>query len=65
MGINIGSIFSQILCPFFVDMFGWWAGFLAAGGMLVGYALIQFDGGRLDGYRRAARAQPAIATLLI
>lgn len=51
MGINIGSIGSQTLCPFFVDWFGWWAGFLVvAAGMLVGYALIQFEGGRLAGY---------------
>jgi proton-dependent oligopeptide transporter, POT family len=51
MGINIGSIGSQILCPFFVDWFGWWAGFgIVVVGMLIGYALIQFDGGRLAGY---------------
>jgi proton-dependent oligopeptide transporter, POT family len=51
MGINIGSIGSQILCPLFVDWFGWWAGFaIVVVGMLIGYALIQFDGGRLAGY---------------
>jgi POT family proton-dependent oligopeptide transporter len=51
MGINLGSIGSQLLCPFFADMFGWWAGFgLAAIGMVVSWALIQFDGGRLSGY---------------
>jgi proton-dependent oligopeptide transporter, POT family len=51
MGINIGSIGSQILCPLFVDWFGWWAGFaIVVVGMLIGFALIQFDGGRLDGY---------------
>ncbi|HEV8406329.1 MAG TPA: MFS transporter, partial [Sphingomicrobium sp.] len=51
MGINVGSIGSQILCPFFVDWFGWWAGFaIVVVGMLIGYALIQFDGGRLAGY---------------
>jgi len=50
-GINIGSIGGQLACPFFVDHFGWWAGFLVVSlGMLVGYLLIQFDGGRLDGY---------------
>jgi POT family proton-dependent oligopeptide transporter len=51
MGINIGSIGSQILCPIFVDWFGWWAGFgIVVVGMLIGYAVMQFDGGRLDGY---------------
>ncbi|MFM9827386.1 MAG: peptide MFS transporter [Sphingomonas sp.] len=56
MGINLGSLFSQILCPVLaVGMFGWgglgwWAGFaLAAAGMLVSWLLIQFDGGKLDG----------------
>ena len=56
MGINLGSLFSQILCPLLaVGMgswggLGWWAGFaLAATGMLVSWTLIQFDGGRLDG----------------
>jgi POT family proton-dependent oligopeptide transporter len=51
MGINLGSIFSQLLCPFLADMYGWWAGFgLAAAGMLCSWSLIQFDGGRLAGY---------------
>ena len=51
MGINLGSLGSQILCPFLADAVGWWAGFgLAALGMLFSYALIQFDGGRLAGY---------------
>ena len=50
-GINIGSIGGQILCPIFVQWFGWWAGFaVVVVGMLIGYALIQFDGGRLAGY---------------
>jgi POT family proton-dependent oligopeptide transporter len=50
-GINIGSIGSQTLCPLFVDWFGWWAGFLVVAiGMLIGYALIQFEGGKLAGY---------------
>jgi len=50
-GINLGSIGGQIACPFFVDWFGWWAGFLVVSiGMLIGYALIQFEGGRLAGY---------------
>jgi len=50
-GINLGSIGGQLVCPFFVDHFGWWAGFLVVSfGMLVSYALIQFDGGRLSGF---------------
>ncbi len=57
MGINAGSLFSQILCPLLaVGMgswggLGWWAGFgLAAAGMAVSWMLFQFDGGKLDGY---------------
>ncbi|MEO7814187.1 MAG: peptide MFS transporter, partial [Sphingomicrobium sp.] len=51
MGINLGSIASQALCPFLADRFGWWAGFgLAAAGMALSWFLIQFDGGRLAGY---------------
>jgi proton-dependent oligopeptide transporter, POT family len=50
MGINLGSLGSQILCPWLATSVGWWAGFgLAAFGMLLSYALVQFDGGRLDG----------------
>jgi len=50
-GINIGSIGGQVLCPIFVSWFGWWAGFaVVVVGMLIGYSLIQFDGGRLAGY---------------
>jgi POT family proton-dependent oligopeptide transporter len=51
MGINMGSILGQLFCPLLADWFGWWAGLSLAGfGMLISYALIQFDGGRLDGY---------------
>ena len=51
MGINLGSIGSQLLCPILADLFGWWAGFgLAAAGMLFSWSLIQYDGGRLAGY---------------
>jgi POT family proton-dependent oligopeptide transporter len=51
MGINLGSLFSQILCPWLADSVGWWAGFLlAAVGMLLSWMLVQFDGGRLAGY---------------
>ncbi|MCD2323088.1 peptide MFS transporter [Sphingomonas sp. IC-56] len=51
MGINMGSFLSQLLCPWLAEAVGWWAGFgLAAIGMLLSWALIQFDGGRLNGF---------------
>jgi len=51
MGINLGSLGSQLLCPLLATTVGWWAGFgLAALGMLFSWTLIQFDGGRLGGY---------------
>jgi len=51
MGINMGSIGGQVLCPIFADAFGWWAGFMVVGvGMLISWSLISFDGGRLSGY---------------
>ena len=51
MGINLGSLFSQLLCPLLATMVGWWAGFgLAALGMLLSWVLIRFDGGALNGY---------------
>ena len=51
MGINLGSLGSQLLCPLLATTIGWWAGFgLAALGMLFSWFLIQFDGGRLSGY---------------
>ena len=61
MGINLGSFFSQLLCPFLADAYGWWAGFgLAAAGMLLAAGLFQFDGGRLAGYgERPEGANPA------
>jgi len=66
MGINLGSLFSQILCPLLaVGMgswggLGWWAGFaLAAAGMLVSWTLIQFDGGKLDGVGDRPAGAPA------
>ena len=66
MGINIGSIGSQILCPIFVDWFGWWAGFaIVVVGMLIGYALIQFDGGRLAGYGEPPKRSGPDRALLI
>jgi POT family proton-dependent oligopeptide transporter len=61
MGINLGSLFSQLLCPFLADAVGWWAGFgLAALGMLFSWSLIQFDGGKLNGYgERPEGADPS------
>jgi POT family proton-dependent oligopeptide transporter len=51
MGINLGSFFSQLACPWLADNIGWWAGFgLAAGGMLIAALLFEFDRGLLDGY---------------
>lgn len=66
MGINLGSIGSQLLCPILADMFGWWAGFgLAAAGMLFSWSLIQYDGGRLNGYGEPpARTGPDRAMLI-
>ena len=67
MGINLGSIGGQLLCPFLADAFGWWAGLSLAGiGMLISYALIQFDGGRLTGYgERPANAKNRDITIYI
>lgn len=72
MGINLGSIFSQILCPILAlgiggwAGLGWWAGFgLAAIGMLISWALIQFDGGRLSGYGEPPAGQEKDRTLLV
>ncbi len=51
MGINIGAMLSQLLCPLLAETVGAWAGFgLAAIGMFASFLLIQFDGGRLNGY---------------
>jgi POT family proton-dependent oligopeptide transporter len=50
-GINVGSILGQAACPWLVNHFGWWAGFLIVSAVLVvAYLLLQFDGGRLAGY---------------
>ena len=66
MGINLGSLFSQLLCPLLAVTVGWWAGFgLAAIGMLLSWFLIQFDGGALDGYGDAPERPGADRTLLI
>ncbi|MEO0031300.1 MAG: hypothetical protein RIS94_1058 [Pseudomonadota bacterium] len=51
MGINLGSIFGQLLCPLLADTIGWPAGLGLAGvGMLFSWVLMQFDGGRLAGF---------------
>ena len=72
MGINLGSLFSQILCPLLaVGMgswggLGWWAGFaLAAAGMLVSWLLFQFDGGKLDGYGDRPAGAPTNRDLIV
>lgn len=66
MGINLGSLFSQILCPFLATAYGWWVGFLlAAIGMLISFALIQFDGGKLAGYGEPPAGQGKDRTILI
>ncbi len=66
MGINLGSLFSQLLCPFLAVAVGWWAGFgLAALGMLFSWFLIQFDGGKLDGYGEAPAREGGDKSLLI
>ena len=66
MGINLGSLFSQLLCPWLADNVGWWAGFgLAAIGMLFSWSLIQFDGGRLDGYGDRPADAPANRDFII
>lgn len=66
MGINLGSIFSQILCPILAVAYGWWAGFgLAAIGMLISWALMQFDGGRLAGYGEPPEGQAKDRSLAI
>ncbi len=66
MGINLGSLFSQLLCPFLAVAVGWWAGFgLAAIGMLLSWFLIQFDGGKLNGYGEAPAREGGDKSLLI
>ncbi|SCW88093.1 proton-dependent oligopeptide transporter, POT family [Sphingobium faniae] len=66
MGINLGSLFSQLLCPLLADMIGWWAGFgLAALGMLFSWSLMQFDGGKLAGYGETPPQSGPDCSLLI
>ena len=66
MGINLGSLFSQLLCPLLAVTVGWWAGFLlAAIGMLIAWGLFQFDGGKLAGYGEPPAGQVRDRSLLI
>jgi POT family proton-dependent oligopeptide transporter len=59
MGINLGSILGQLFCPLLADWIGWWAGLSLAGvGMMISYFLMQFDGGRLDGYGERPESAP-------
>lgn len=59
MGINLGSLASQLACPFLADRFGWWAGFLlAALGMTLSWFLIQFAGEKLAGYGEPPAGAP-------
>ena len=66
MGINLGSLGSQLACPFLADKYGWWAGFLlAACGMLVSWLLIQFAGEKLAGYGEPPKQEGKDRSLLI
>ena len=66
MGINLGSLISQFLCPLLAVSVGWWAGFgLAAIGMTCSWLLFQFDGGRLNGYGERPADAPANRDWLI
>jgi POT family proton-dependent oligopeptide transporter len=59
MGINLGSLGSQLACPFLADRYGWWAGFLlAALGMSLSWYLIQFAGPKLEGYGEPPQGAP-------
>ena len=59
MGINLGSLGSQLACPFLADAYGWWAGFLlAAVGMALSWFLIQFAGPKLAGYGEPPAGAP-------
>jgi POT family proton-dependent oligopeptide transporter len=51
MGINLGSMIGQTVAPWLADAYGWPAGFGSAGAvMLLAWAMLRFDGGRLAGY---------------
>jgi proton-dependent oligopeptide transporter, POT family len=66
MGINLGSFISQFFCPILAETVGWWAGFgLAALGMAFSWSLIQFDGGRLNGYGDRPQGADASRDIII
>ena len=66
MGINLGSILGQVLCPLLADWLGWGAGFgLAGGGMLIAWCLMTFDGGRLAGYGETPQRNGSDRALVI
>ena len=66
MGINLGSIFGQLLCPLLADTIGWPAGLGLAGlGMLLSWALMHFDGGRLAGFGETPARQGGDRAALI
>lgn len=54
MGINLGSMLGQFLCPLLADVYGWGVGFAFAGcGMFVAWALMSF---RTQAMRTVGRA---------
>jgi proton-dependent oligopeptide transporter, POT family len=66
MGINLGALLSQLLCPWLAVAVDWWAGFLlAALGMACSWVLIQFDGGALDGVGETPAQKGPDRTMLI
>ena len=69
MSINLGSLFSQLICPVLAVGMGSWAGIgwgagfgLAAVGMLIAFALIQFSGKQLSGFGETPEGIPASKT---
>ena len=65
-GINVGSILGQLAVPFLADHVGWWAGFVCVSVvLLIGWAMTQFDGGRLAGYGDPPAPEGPDRTLLI
>ncbi len=59
MGINSGSLLSQFFVPLFAAWWGWEYGFgLVVIGMILSWALIQFENGRLAGIGEAPPDAP-------
>lgn len=67
MGINLGSLISQIFVPLFAVWFGWAEAFgLVVVGMVLSWALIQFENGRLSGLgERPAETKGGVSDLVI